>query len=172
METLTSKPATAAKSFISLPEILEHWQGHRRLTRRTIEAFPDDKLFTYSLGGMRPFSELVLEFWEMTFYGIDGIATGKWANIYADGQKIEKARPTTKQELLQLWDEATEKLDSIWPTIRADRFQEGDLAFGMWEGPIHYFVRYFIENEVHHRGQGYVYLRSLGVTPPGFYERF
>jgi len=29
----------------------------------------------------------------------------------------------------------------------------------------------FVDNEIHHRGQGYVYLRSLGITPPGFYER-
>jgi uncharacterized damage-inducible protein DinB len=30
---------------------------------------------------------------------------------------------------------------------------------------------YVIDNEVHHRGQGYVYLRALGITPPPFYER-
>ncbi len=27
-------------------DLLEYWQGHRRLTRRVIEAFPDDQLFT------------------------------------------------------------------------------------------------------------------------------
>ena len=32
-------------------------------------------------------------------------------------------------------------------------------------------VLYGIDNEVHHRGQGYVYLRALGITPPAFYER-
>jgi uncharacterized damage-inducible protein DinB len=26
-------------------------------------------------------------------------------------------------------------------------------------------------NEIHHRGQGYVYLRTLGIEPPPFYER-
>ncbi|MEJ6979249.1 DinB family protein [Pedobacter sp. P351] len=28
-----------------------------------------------------------------------------------------------------------------------------------------------IDNEIHHRGQAYVYLRSLGITPPFFWER-
>ena len=42
--------------------LLTHWQGHRGLTRKMIEAFPDDKLFTYSIGGMRPFADLVYEF--------------------------------------------------------------------------------------------------------------
>jgi len=45
---------------LTAQQLLEHWQGHRSLTRRVIEAFPDDKLFTYTVGGMRPFSELAL----------------------------------------------------------------------------------------------------------------
>ena len=44
------------ETIINAQELLKHWQGHRGLTRKTIEAFPDDKLFTYSIGGMRPFS--------------------------------------------------------------------------------------------------------------------
>jgi uncharacterized damage-inducible protein DinB len=28
-----------------------------------------------------------------------------------------------------------------------------------------------IDNEIHHRGQGYVYLRALGIEPPPFCER-
>jgi uncharacterized damage-inducible protein DinB len=28
-----------------------------------------------------------------------------------------------------------------------------------------------IDNEVHHRAQGYVYLRALGLEPPHFWER-
>jgi hypothetical protein len=42
-------------TFINPEEFLNHWQGHRRVTRRIIEAFPEDKLFSYSVGGMRPF---------------------------------------------------------------------------------------------------------------------
>ena len=30
---------------------------------------------------------------------------------------------------------------------------------------------YVIDNEIHHRGQGYVYLRALGIEPPLFYDR-
>ena len=49
--------------------LLKHWQGHRGLTRKMIEAFPEDKLFTYSIGGMRPFAELVYEFLGMCCTG-------------------------------------------------------------------------------------------------------
>ncbi|RYD85889.1 MAG: damage-inducible protein DinB, partial [Sphingobacteriales bacterium] len=33
-------------------------------------------------------------------------------------------------------------------------------------------ILYFIDNEIHHRGQGYVYLRALGIEPPFFWERY
>ncbi|HXE14102.1 MAG TPA: hypothetical protein VN633_18390, partial [Bryobacteraceae bacterium] len=58
--------AIANKVSVLAPEdILKHWQGHRRVTRRVIEAFPEDKLFTFSVGSMRPFSEMVMEFLKM-----------------------------------------------------------------------------------------------------------
>ena len=50
-----------ATPFITPDGLLSHWQAHRRLTRRVIEAFPEDKLFTFSVGGMRPFGALAME---------------------------------------------------------------------------------------------------------------
>jgi uncharacterized damage-inducible protein DinB len=44
-------------------------------------------------------------------------------------------------------------------------------AFGQCEGTVHDLVLYAIDNEIHHRGQGYVYLRALGIEPPPFCER-
>jgi uncharacterized damage-inducible protein DinB len=36
---------------------------------------------------------------------------------------------------------------------------------------IYALLLYVVDNEIHHCGQGYVYLRSLGIAPPPFYER-
>jgi uncharacterized damage-inducible protein DinB len=44
-------------------------------------------------------------------------------------------------------------------------------AFGQYTGALHDLILYVIDNEIHHRGQGYVYLRALGIEPPPFYER-
>ena len=156
-----------AQTVLTPEEVLEHWQGHRRLTRRTIEAFPEDKLFTYSVGGMRPFGELALEMLHMAEPGLRGIVTRKWEG-YGD---THKAAPTTKKELLDLWDKTTEAINKLWPKIPEGRFHEVDKAFGMWEGPMYWSLMYFIDNEIHHRAQGYVYLRSLGIAPPAFWER-
>jgi hypothetical protein len=70
--------------------LLDHWQGHRRLTRRVIAAFPEDKLFTLSVGSMRPFGEMVKEFLKMTEPIAHGVATGEWKEF--SGYLIPRAR--------------------------------------------------------------------------------
>ncbi|HEY4217900.1 MAG TPA: DinB family protein [Gemmatimonadaceae bacterium] len=148
---------------ITPEQLLEDWQGHRRLTRRMIAMFPEDKLFDYSVGGMRSFGALVTEMLGMAVPIARGVATGSWTD--------NKVQPKTRAELLELWDKSTDELNRIWPTIPAHRFQEEDTAFGQWKGTGIWMILYGIDNEVHHRGQGYVYLRSLGIEPPAFYDR-
>jgi uncharacterized damage-inducible protein DinB len=92
------------------------------------------------------------------------VATGAWT-------AAETATPTTRSELLRLWDESTAEMDRLWPSIPPHRFQEVDTAFGQWTMPGYEMILYGIDNEIHHRGQGYVYLRALGVEPPAFYDR-
>ena len=151
-------------SFISPEALLHHWQGHRRLTRRVIDAFPDDKLFTFSIGGMRPFGALALEIITMEVPMVRGAVSGEW------GTSVSRdARP--KQEMLRLWDEDTKQLEELWPRIPPQKFGETVTAFGQYTDKLHELILYVIENEIHHRGQGYVYLRALGITPPAFYER-
>lgn len=150
--------------FLTPDATLAHWQGHRRLTRRVIEAFPDDQLFSYSIGGMRSFGDLALELLSMAEPMARGLATGAW-------DAYTPAKAGTKKEVLALWDEASPRIDEHWGAIPAAHFQERTTAFGQFEGPVYDLMLYVIDNEVHHRGQGYVYLRALGVEPPHFWER-
>ena len=156
---------TSTETVLSAPALLDHWQGHRRLTRRVIEAFPEDKLFTFTVGSMRPFAEMVKEFLNMAGPIAHGVATGEWT-AFGDLKSVD-----TKAELLRLWDQETEKINAIWPSIPAHRFAEVDKAFGQWENSGINTILYGIDNEIHHRGQGYVYLRALGIEPPPFWER-
>ena len=153
-----------SNTFITPDALLQHWQGHRRLTRRVIVAFPDDKLFTFSIGGMRPFGAMALELVSMAEPMVRGVATNTWDTSF-DRTVIPKA------EILRRWDESTREMSALWAKIPAARFQETMKAFGQYEGTVHDLVLYVIDNEIHHRGQGTVYLRALGVEPPPFYER-
>ncbi len=147
-------------------ELLAHLKGHQGLTRRTIAAFPEDKLFNYSIGGMRTFAEMIQELLGIAAPGIKEIATGKPAELQENFDHQNK-----KQNLLNAWDKASAEIEEYWPQIKPERFSETIKSFGQYEGKVWENIFYFIDNEIHHRGQGYVYLRSLGVEPPAFWER-
>ncbi len=113
---------------------------------------------------MRTFGEIAQELIAMAGPLVEGVSTGKWGTY-------EPAKVATKSELLRLWDAQTAQLDEKFPKIPPTRFWVVDKAFGQWEMPGLAMIQYAIDNEIHHRGQGYVYLRALGIEPPPFWER-
>ena len=154
------------KQVITPSELLRHWQGHRTLTKRVIEAFPEKELFNFSIGGMRPFAGLVMELLGIAVPALKEIVSGQTEELN------EKLDPSiTKQGLLQLWDNATEEINALYAEIPIDQFHETINLFGLYKGTIWSSIFYFIDNEIHHRGQGYVYLRALGIEPPSFWDR-
>ncbi len=160
MATSTSTGAPV----ITPDALLQHWQGHRRVTRRYIEVFPEEAYFKYSIGGMRTFSQFVMEFIGMAIPTLQGMASGNW-----EAEKIPE--PSTKAEASTLWDKQTEEINRLWHGIPPEAFQASHNAFGQWEMKGHDLLLYIIDNEIHHRAQGSVYLRSIGVEPPAFYNR-
>ncbi|WP_304067400.1 DinB family protein [Pedobacter glucosidilyticus] len=151
---------------ITSEELRAHWQGHRGLTRKLIEAFPEQEFFDYSIGGMRPFADMVQELLAIAVPGLREIVYGKTEELH---EHLEHGKQ--KAVILKLWDEATVQIDELWTKISLERFHEDILAFGQYEGSVWSTIFYFIDNEIHHRGQAYVYLRSLGIEPPFFWER-
>ncbi|MBU3820574.1 DinB family protein [Flavobacteriaceae bacterium XHP0103] len=157
---------TETLQVITPEQLLNQWQGHRALTRRVIEAFPEEALFNHTIGGMRPFADMVVELLAIAAPGIKEMMTGKTATFNED-----IAHGNKKAKLLELWDQATEDINTYWPQIKPEQFQQPIKSFGQYEGTVWSSIFYFIDNEIHHRGQGYVYLRSLDIEPPFFYER-
>ncbi len=150
---------------ISSEALLEMWQGNRRLTRRVIEAFPEKELFEFSIGGMRTFAALAKELLAIGVPGLNEMVGGDIKPLDEDLDVHSKA------ELLKLWDESTEGINMLWSRLAPERFAESVNLFGQYQGTVLSSIIYFIENEIHHRGQGYVYLRALDIQPPFFWER-
>lgn len=151
---------------ITPEELVNHWQGHRALTRRVLEAFPEKELFEFSIGGMRPFAVLTKELLAIAVPGLKEIVTGENSPFDEDAGHLK-----TKADLLKAWDEATIQINEYWPQISLVKFRETNNLFGQYNFPVIDNILYFIDNEVHHRGQAYVYLRALGIQPPFFWER-
>lgn len=164
MNTAITETQTA--SVITSAELLEHWQGHRKRTRRLIEAFPEKEFFEYFIGGMRPFSKMVQELLGIAVPGIRQIVGGEAAPL---NENVTEAN--SKANILALCDKATDDINNYWIKIPDERFHEKILLFGQYEGTVWFSIFYFIDNEIHHRGQGYVYLRSLGIEPHPFWDR-
>lgn len=165
----------AAASVLTPEQIRAHWQGHRGLTRRVIDAFPEKELYEYSIGGMRPFAAMAMEVTLIAAKGINGFLTNNWNEATTESitaRVKDYTPPATKAELLQLWDDVTVEIDRIMPQIPVERWNEVVNAFGYGEQPMYGSWFYFLDNENHHRGQGYVYLRSLGIEPPPFWDRY
>lgn len=160
----TKKTAEAAGRVMTKQALLDHWQGHRRLSRRVLEAFPEDRLFEFSIGGMRTYGDLAKEMLAMAAPTARGFATGEWTEYETGTEK-------SKDDLLRRWDESTKEIDERWPEIPEKLLHETITAFGQFTDTAYNLLLYVIDNEIHHRGQGYVYLRALGVEPPAFWER-
>lgn len=165
METIATATVITPEAYLAL------WQGHRGLTRRVIEAFPEKELFTFSVGGMRTFAVLAMEMTDLANPGMEGIVTGEWKDMNSLPHSSGEGMPETKDDLLALWDETTAKIDRLWEKLEPQDFQKQIVAFGMFPGTVASTLQYFIDNEIHHRGQGYVYLRALGIEPPAFWDR-
>lgn len=161
METLVKNDQIMTRE-----QLLAHWQGHRALTRRVIEAFPEEELFSFSIGGMRTFGELASELIAIAVPGVKGLATDDWKSL---DEKDPSGK--NKAKLLEIWDQDTVEINKWFPKIPEGRLQETMLAFGQYKDKGYCTLMYFIDNEIHHRGQGYVYLRALGIEPPAFWER-
>ena len=151
---------------ISKNDFLKHWLGHRTLTRKTIERFPDKDLFTFSIGGMRPFADLIKELLAIGLPGLKEIVTGALVPFN------HELPLHTKEELLTQWDADTAEIPDYFNQIPLEKFPDMHKLFGFYEFTIRNHAWYMLDNEIHHRAQGYVYLRALGVEPPAFWDRY
>lgn len=162
----TKKETQLLDEVLTKEELLIHWQGHRQLTRQVIEAFPEKEFFAYRIGGMRTFAQMTMELLAIAAPGIEELVTGKQAELEENLEHIK-----TKASILEMWDETTEVINTYWTQLPASRFHDEVKLFGKFEGTVISSLIYFIDNEVHHRGQAYVYLRALGIEPPEFWDR-
>jgi uncharacterized damage-inducible protein DinB len=152
-------------TLLTLEQFYNHWQGHRRLTLRTVEAFPEDKLFSYNVEPMRTFGEIAKEMLEVENSTLHGILSGEWK------WKPKYSTISSKQELLTTFEQIGKQTQESWAKLSPERIGavEKD-AWGMTRANYERLL-YMSDNEIHHRAQGYVYLRLLGIEPPAFYER-
>jgi uncharacterized damage-inducible protein DinB len=149
---------------LNLESFFQHFFAHRGLTLRTLEAFPEEHLSTHKVGTMRSFRELLEEMYQIEVYTMHGLLTKEWV-------WPQIAVPFgSKEEIKAAFAALNLKTKSEVPQISPERIQNSEKCLWM-DGPNTWRLMYLVDNEIHHRAQGYVYLRQLGIEPPLFHER-
>lgn len=160
--TTTTKPSTSVS--ITPDVLLAYWQDERLQTRQLIESFPEDHLFFYSMDGMKPFSELAWEIISMSIPAVVGITSGHWQPTGSFSRSWNSStKPFNKRDLLTRWDETTDEINRLWETMPAERLNERQTVFGLGSGPVYSFVLRYIDQEIQHRCQAILYLKSLSL---------
>jgi uncharacterized damage-inducible protein DinB len=110
---------------------------------------------------MRSFGDLMNEVVSMIPSTLQGAENGDfaWSGLGSFANKTA---------LLEAWDANTTLIDEAFKRIPATRWTEVVTAWNFTQ-PMSDFMKYLLENEIHHRAQGYVYLRLLNLEPPFFY---
>jgi uncharacterized damage-inducible protein DinB len=111
-------------------------------------------------------SKLVAELLSIAGPGLREIVSGEQES-FSETHELEPS----KDKALEMWDEESRKVADYWAKLEPGDFQRKVKLFGQYEGTVLSSIHYFMDNEIHHRAQGYVYLRALGIEPPAFYDR-
>lgn len=151
----------------SKEQLLKQWMGHRKLTRKVLDKFPEKELFEFSIGGMRTYAQLTTELLSIAGPALKAIVNREMTPYTEEGHIF-----ATKADYLAAWDKATETIQEYWEQLDESELNEMFNLFGQYEFPVYENLLYFIDNEIHHRAQGYVYLRALGIEPPMFWDRY
>ena len=144
------------KELLTPEALLTNLKDVRALTRKVIEAFPEKDLFEFNIANLRPFSAMVEEFLRV----MDYLFKERFQEQHT--LFLEGAFPTTKAEVLALWDRATEILDREWKEVGDyTQFTMYHMTFSFSQWVLLYAIR----------GQGYTYLHALNIVPPLFWAR-
>lgn len=141
------------------------WESNRRLTVEVGRAFPAEALWATPVPAMRSFGKLLEEIAGIEHALVAGVAHDRWSAALPE---LPHADPWPAFAAVR------EETSRDWAGISVARLAEvtpDPFGWGLPPQSMADRLQYALENEIHHRAQGYVYLRLLGIEPPPFWKR-
>jgi uncharacterized damage-inducible protein DinB len=145
-------------------QFVKDWQRARAYTLEYLNAVPADRYSFRPTDSVRNFAQQMLHLAATNVFFIS-TATGQtidWPGVDHDGSKIPQQKDSVVYYVLKSYDFAIAAIGGFDPAkfgevvgparIRATRFA--------------YLLKGF-EHQTHHRGQTTVYIRLMGIRPPG-----
>lgn len=146
--------------------ILRYWQNVRKLTLRLFDLFPEGKFNFRPVETVRSVAEQFDHILVVELYTRIGLITGQWDQAAFSGER-DRSWMTLRNKLFY----EHQKTIGLLRLLPEGRFmQVYETPFGRLTGETVVYTA--IDEEIHHRGNLYTYLRLLGLEPPQMVQNY
>jgi uncharacterized damage-inducible protein DinB len=147
-------------------EILKYWENVRKLTIRVFDQFPHDKFDFRPVDSVRSVAEQFDHILVVELYSRIGILTEVW-----DLSPFKGERDLSRENLREKLYNENKKTLGLLRMLPEGRFiKTYETPFGTISGEAAIYVA--LDEEIHHRGNLYTYLRLLGIEPPQMIQNY
>lgn len=145
---------------------LRYWHNVRQLTLKLLEEFPADSFDYRPVPEIMTVSQQFRHILELEIYVREGFLTDSWQEPEGlPGSIFEKEM---LKDRLRTENERTTSLLSEVPDGRF--IKRVETPYGVLSGEL--LLLMAVDEEIHHRGNLYTYLRCLGKTPPQMIQNY
>ncbi|UCC81233.1 MAG: DinB family protein [Candidatus Zixiibacteriota bacterium] len=146
--------------------ILKYWENVRKLTLTVFDLFPQDKFDFRPVADVRSVAEQFDHILICELYARIGLLTGVW-DISAFSGERDLSRNRLRDKLYS----ENKKTLGLFRMLPEGQFMKVyETPFGAISGEA--LIYETIDEEIHHRGNLYVYLRLLGIAPPQMVQNY
>jgi uncharacterized damage-inducible protein DinB len=146
--------------------ILKYWENVRKLTLKVFDLFPHDKFDYRPADEIRSVAEQFDHILICELYARIGILTGVWDRAPFSGQR-DLSRATLREKL---YNENRKTLGLFRMLAEGQYIKIYTTPFGAISGEA--LIYETIDEEIHHRGNLYIYLKILGIAPPQMVQNY
>jgi uncharacterized damage-inducible protein DinB len=143
-----------------------YWHNVRELTLKLLDDFPRESFDFRPAPEIMTVSQIFKHILKVEIYVREGFLTGEWKDPDSIGSNMfekELLRDRLKLE--------NEKTVRVLSEIAEGQFLKiRETPFGRVSGEI--LLQVAVDEEIHHRGNLYTYLRCLGKTPPQMIQNY
>jgi uncharacterized damage-inducible protein DinB len=146
--------------------MLRYWRNVRRLTLKLLDEFPVDSFDFRPAPEIMTVSQIFKHIIQVEIYIREGFLTDEWkqpSDIAHSLFEKEMIRDKLKLENRKTIELLSEEPDGRFMKVRPT-------PFGELSGEI--LIQVAIDEEIHHRGNLYTYLRCLGKIPPQMIQNY
>jgi uncharacterized damage-inducible protein DinB len=146
--------------------IIKYWDNVRELTLKLLDLFPDDKFSFRPVSEIRSVAEQFEHILSVELYIREGLVSDMWSTVPTLG--LGHADKATLRERLNGEHLVTSDVLRALPEDGFNRLYQAKFGPVSGEGLIYLAI----DEEIHHRGNLYIYLRLLDIKPPQMVQKY